>query len=121
MNSKLKNKIKVVATILIFLALVSSAIYYFVEGGRETEIENTKTQLSKGFSITKAKIIRLSSYKGHSMLISYKILGVDYENVHGWTYQKEHFNEGDSIMIKYALNDPAIAVTEFEDLYDEID
>ncbi|MCW3467309.1 B3 domain-containing protein [Chitinophaga nivalis] len=72
---------------------------------------NSKDGYGKGI------IMKKRSYKGHSITVKYKIGNDMYQYEGGWDHNPDNLQEGDSIRFRYAVDTPAIIITELEDGY----
>ena len=109
------EKLKIGLTIVTMMGLLTCFIYWYVNDGQKEDKERIAI-VQKGYKYGRGLITKISSYKGHSVHVNYKINGSAFEHNGGWDDSKG-LTSGDSISFKYSISDPSKIITEIEDAY----
>jgi hypothetical protein len=110
------EKLKIVLFFVVLTGIIVGGIYWVGTIGEKEktariETVNKKHQYVRGF------VTKLSSYKGHNINVKYTVDNMEYESSTGWDINPNRINEGDSIWLKYATEDPRLIITELENDY----
>jgi ribosomal protein S17 len=111
MKSKLIDKLKLFVCIMI----VPTIIYFIATTFRKQRIEEIEF-IKKDFIITKGIITKKSTYKGNSIYIKYVVNDKVFSESDGFD-EKNNFEEGDSVKIKYSKTKPELMISEFNEDY----
>ena len=105
---------KLIIVNLFILLIVVTGLYWIVSNHEASNNErftgvNSQSQHSRGV------IKDLTSYKGHSITLEYTVAGKNYTYNGGWDSNPKNLQIGDSINLRYSLNNPKQVITELED------
>lgn len=109
----MSDKLKTVATVSLIAMLVITGLYFIATTSNKKKKEKTES-IDKGYKYAKGIIIGYKSYKGHSVYVKYVIEGKEYTYSGGWDDNPKHLLTGDSIKFRYAIDSPALIVTELD-------
>ncbi|RZK57261.1 MAG: hypothetical protein EOO91_10470 [Pedobacter sp.] len=112
----MKEKSKVILTIVAFLSLISAVIYLMMRDG-DSERDYNIQKVQKAYDKTKGVVTKISSYKGHSVHIRYIVEGKTYNYEGGFDSNPNGLGEGDSLKIKYAIDSPQYVISELDENY----
>jgi len=108
------ERIKLTLTFAIMISLIGGVLYW-ISTKAEKDKSDRMSQVAKSYKYSKGIIVKISSYKGHSIKVKYRIRDMDYEYTGGWDYNPKNIGVGDSISFKYATTNPSLIITEVED------
>ncbi len=110
------EKLKLVLTFVILIGCVLAGLYWVSTTAEEKKATRIEI-VENGFEYSKGIIIEKHSYKGHSITLRYRIGNKVYEQILGWDSNPKKLKVGDSILFKYATEDPNMVITELENAY----
>ncbi|KAA2238679.1 hypothetical protein F0L74_20895 [Chitinophaga agrisoli] len=110
------ERLKVILTMTIFIGIVFSGICLIVTRAQKKKAQRI-AYVNKNYSYVKGRILELHAYKSHSIVVRYRIKDKSYKYSGGWDYNPLSLNEGDSIRLRYAVDDPEQVITELEKAY----
>jgi hypothetical protein len=104
-----RNKaIQAIQAMLITVAL-TLLLFYFLFNYLDTQRTKKIELINKKFQITKGIITGKQLYKGHSIDVKYYVGNSEYNESDGLD---GHFEIGDSILVKYSIEEPNKMITE---------
>ena len=110
------DKLKLAFTWVIIIGVIVSGLYWI---SNEAEKDNSITinAINRGCDYSKGIITNMHSYKGNTIEVEYKIREVKYVCTKGWDKNPRHLGVGDSISLKYAVENANLIITELESDY----
>jgi hypothetical protein len=57
---------------------------------------------------------KIGEIQAHSINVRHNVDSIEYENTTGWYFNTKGINDGDSVWLKYAVEDPRLIITELE-------
>ena len=91
--------------------------FYWLAKHAEKSKTETNNGMSRGYNFAKGVITDIHYYKGRTLQVKYQISGVNYICSQGWDRNPRHLDEGDSVKLKYAIENPKLIITELENAY----
>ena len=95
--------------------IVPTIIYIVATTLRKQRIKEIEI-IKKDYNITKGIITKKSTYKGNSIHIKYVVHDKVFNESDGFD-EKNDFEEGDSVEIKYSKTKPELMISEFNENY----
>lgn len=110
------DKLKLAFTWVIIIGVIASGLYWVSNEAEKNKTE-TNNAMHRGYDYAKGIITDIHFYKGHTIEVKYKISGVEYICTENWDENPRHLDVGDSISLKYAIENPELIITELENNY----
>lgn len=110
------DKLKLTLTFVIIIGVIALGFYWLSKDADKSK-SDTLNAIKRGYKYSKGIISDMHSYKGRTLEVKYRINGVYYDCIRNWDTNPRHLNTGDSILLKYATDNPELIVTELEDSY----
>ncbi|CAG4993613.1 hypothetical protein DYBT9275_01201 [Dyadobacter sp. CECT 9275] len=110
------KKIKLILLNILLIALVCTGLYVFVNR-IEKEHQVRLETVNRSYNYSRGLITDFKSYKGHSLVVRYKIGSRYFEFSGGWDSNPKRLSEGDSISFRYSVENPRYIITELEKEY----
>ncbi|WP_343321594.1 hypothetical protein [Sphingobacterium multivorum] len=110
------ERLKLILFFVVLIVIISGGLYWTGTTGEKEKMERVEI-VNKNHGYVRGLVTKIFSYKGHSIHVKYIVNGVEYESRTGWDYNPKGINEGDSIWLKYATEDPSLIITELEKAY----
>ncbi|TWF32855.1 hypothetical protein FHW36_113110 [Chitinophaga polysaccharea] len=108
--------VKLVLIFVVIIAVVAGLLYFISTTANKSKSDKLEL-INKRYGYSKGVIVRLQSYKGHSIEVKYQIGNKDYKYGGGWDSNPHGLRKGDSISFRYALDAPEMIVTELDEGY----
>jgi len=115
-NTTRKNDITNYIKGLLCITPILIVLYYFVYTQRQERLEEINFINNHPSGYVKGIVTQKSSYKGHSITVTWKINGKVYTGSDGY-YEGDSIEQGDSILIKYSKEKPQLMITRFNDSF----
>jgi hypothetical protein len=112
------DKLKLAFTWVIIIGIIGLGLYWISKDAEKDKTE-TSNAMHRGYDYAKGSITDIHSYKGHSIEVKYVIKGIEYNCTEGWDKNQRHLGVGDSVSLKYAIENPKLIVTELENAYSD--
>lgn len=109
----MNDKLKLVTTVSLITIIVITGLYFIAAMANKKKKEKTEI-INKRYRYAKGIITDYKSYKGHNICIKYVIDGKAYTYNGGWDHNPKRLLTGDSIKFRYAIDSPALIITELD-------
>lgn len=110
------EKLKLVLTFVGIIGAIALGFYWLSKDAEKSKSDRIEA-MSHGYSYSKGVISAKHSYKGRTIDVKYQIGGVEYDCTRNWDNNPRNLDVGDSILFKYATDNPKIIITELENSY----
>lgn len=110
------EKFKLILFFVVLTGIIVLGIYWIGSNGEKEKAERINI-INKNHQYTRGVVTKMFSYKGHSINVRYNVDSIEYESTTGWDFNPKGINEGDSVWVKYAIEDPRLIITELEKAY----
>ncbi|MCS4165291.1 hypothetical protein [Sphingobacterium sp. BIGb0116] len=110
------DRFKLVFCNILIASIVFGGLYWIWKTG-ENERAIKIEAVNRNDRYVKGLITKMFYYKGRSIRVKYTVDNKEYENSGGWSKNPNNVHEGDSIWLRYAIEDPNLFITELENDY----
>lgn len=110
------DKLKLALTFGIIIGVIGLGLYWVTKNAEKIEFDRINA-MRRGYKYSKGIIRGMHSYKGKSVSVKYQIEGVYFESSRGWDSNPRNLGVGDSVSLRYAMENPEYIITELEDDY----
>lgn len=107
----MKDKLKIFGILVVMIG----GIYFIATGLRNKRLENIDF-IKTDYQTTKGIVTKISTYKGHSIHVKYKVGKYHYISSDGFDIENK-IMVGDTIMVKYSTTKPELMITEFNEQF----
>jgi len=110
------NTVKLILTFIIIVGIIVGGLYWISMNAKEEKSDKLE-HINKNYEYAKGIILKKKSYKGHSIEVKYRIGNKEYNYVGGWDNNPNNLGKGDSISLRYAIDNPELILTELDKEY----
>lgn len=112
----MNNKVRLILTLTLIVGGGAAVLVWI---GRQAEGKKARRveYINRKFEYGKGVIVDKSDYKGHSIDVEYEVGDKRFKYSGGWDKNPSNLRKGDSIMFRYAVDSPALIITELESGY----
>ncbi|MFU1857305.1 hypothetical protein ACK8HY_09830 [Sphingobacterium sp. NGMCC 1.201703] len=112
----LMDRFKLVLCNILIAGLVIGSIYWLAKTSEKEKAIRIET-VNRNDRYVKGIVTQMFYHKGLSIRVKYIVDNREYENSNGWSINPNNIHEGDSIWLRYAIEDPNLFITELENEY----
>ncbi|MGV3458929.1 MAG: hypothetical protein ACO1N9_00600 [Flavobacterium sp.] len=101
--------------VTVICCLIPVGIVYIVATSlRNQELDSIQHVVSNPSNVTIGVVTNKTVYKGRSITVRYEVNDVVFKESDGIN-ENDKVEEGDSVLVRYAIDNPALMITEFSD------
>lgn len=110
------NTVKLILTFIIIIGVIVGGLYRISMNSNKEKSDKLK-HIYKNYEYAKGIILEKRSYKGHSVEVKYRVGNKEYNYVGGWDNDPNNLGKGDSLRLRYDIDNPKLILTELDKEY----